>query len=114
MADPATNVRIETGSFGLLAKGVHRDARLESGCKGPAHFAVQLQEFAGVGPFNAWDRAGTAQGTLPGCTKQATFFAVAAAIVITIEILAFRTGWSFHIFNVPQACGTFPIYTRVM
>jgi hypothetical protein len=38
---------------------------------------------------------------------------IAAAIIVTKEIFTFRTGRSFHIFNVPQVCGMFYIYTRV-
>jgi hypothetical protein len=113
MTYPTTDVRIEAGPFGFFAKGCHPDTRLKSRGNWPAYLAAQAHKLAGVGPVNGWDRAGSAQGRLPGGAKQAAFFMVAAAIVVAKEIFTFRTGWGFHIFNAPQACGTFYLYTRV-
>ena len=113
MANPTTDVRVEAGALGFFTKSRHLDARLKTGCKRPAYSRAQVHKFAGIGPVNGWDRAGAAQAGLPGCTDQATFLVIAAAIIVTKEIFTFRTGRSFHIFNVPQVCGMFYIYTRV-
>jgi hypothetical protein len=115
MAFPTTDVWIETGPFRLTAKSRHLDAPLEGRGNGAGHFTPQAHEFAGVSSVDGWDRAGTAQASPPGGFKQATFFTVAAAIIVAKEIFTFRTGRGLHLFfNSPQISRTFPFYTRVM
>jgi hypothetical protein len=113
MTFPTANVRIEAGPFRLFTISRHPHTLLKSRCKGTGHLPAQAHKFAGVGPVNGRYRAGTAQAAPPGWTKQAAFFTVATAIVVAIKIFTFGTGWSFHMFNVPQVCGTFYRYTRV-
>jgi hypothetical protein len=113
MAFPTTDVRVESGAMGLFAKSRHLDPLLESRRKRPGYLGAQTHEFTGIGPLNGWDRACPAEDGLPGCTQQAAFFVVAPAVIVPIEVFAFRTGWCFHMFNVPQVCGTFCfLYTR--
>jgi hypothetical protein len=107
MAFPTTYVWIKSGPFRFFTISHHLDSPLKSRRKGAYHLTAQAHEFAGVGPVYGWYRAGTAQGTYPGCTEQAAFFMVATAIIVAIEIFTFGTGWGFHKFNVPQVCRTF-------
>jgi hypothetical protein len=113
MTYSTTNVWIKSGSFRLFTISHHPDTALKSCRKGAYHLASQAHEFASVGPIYGWYRAGAAQGTQPGCTKQAAFFMVATAIVVSIEVFTFRTGWGFHMFNLGLICGMGLFYTRV-
>ena len=96
MAFPAANVWIEAGPFRFFAKSRHPDTPLESRPNWAGHFRAQAHKFAGVGPVYGWDRAGGAQGSPPGSTEQAAFFAVAAAVIVAIKILALRSSRRFH------------------
>ena len=101
MANPTTDMRVETRALGLFTISRHPDARLKTGGNWPDHLGAQVHKLAGIRPIDGWDRAGAAEGRFPGWTDQPAFFMVTAAIIITIEILTFRTGRSFHIFNFP-------------
>jgi hypothetical protein len=96
MANPATDVRVEAGTFGLFAKSRHLDARLKTGAERAGYLSAQAHEFAGIRPVDRGNRAGATQSRLPGCANQAAFLMVAAAIIIAKEIFTFRTGRSFH------------------
>jgi hypothetical protein len=109
MAFPTTDVWIETRPFRLSAKCRYLDAPLEGGGKGTGHFPPQAHEFASIGAFNGWNRAGITQASPPGRLKQMAFFTVAAAVIVAKEIFTFRTGRGFHLFfNSPQISRTFP------
>lgn len=114
MAFPTTDVWIKSGPFRLFAIRSYLDSPLKGRRKGTGHLTAQVHELADVGSLNGGCRAGTAQGAHPRRPEQAAFFMVATTIVVTIEIFTFRAGWSLHMFNVPQVCGTFSFYTRVM
>ena len=105
MAFPTTDVRVETGMPGLFTKDFHLDTTLKQGCPMMGDHAVQLHEFAGIRPANGWNRAGPAQVTAPGGAEQAALLMVAAPVVVSVEILAFRSSRCSHfpMIELPQS-----------
>ena len=85
MANPTTDMRVESGALGLFAISRYLDTRLKTGRNGPAHFGAQAHKFAGIRPVNGRHRAGAAQGGLPGSADQAALFMVADAAYLFPE-----------------------------
>ena len=116
MAFPATDMRIKSGTFRLIAKCCHLYAALKSSHQGAVDPATQLHKFTGVGSVNGRNRTGAAQVTSPDSTEKPALFMVAASIVIAIKVFAFRASRSLHLLNneIPQSlsAGRFG-YTRV-
>jgi hypothetical protein len=104
MTFPTANVRVKTGPLSLFAKSCNLDPALESGSQRTGHLTAQLHEFARIRPADTRDWTGTAQVTRPGSTQQATFLMVTTAVIVAVEVLAFRSSWRFHftISKLPQ------------
>jgi hypothetical protein len=116
MAFPATDMRIKSGTFSLVAKCCHLYTALKPSHQGTFDFTTQLHKFAGVCTVNGRNRTGAAQVASPGRTEQPALFMVAAPIVIAIKVFTFRTSRSLHFASneIPQdlSAGGFG-YTRV-
>jgi hypothetical protein len=108
MAFAAADMRFGNLGVGFLAVCRNLNAALKQGGYGPVDSRLQLQMLARIRTQDPWHRAGGAQVARPISAlglDQPAFFDVSAAVIISIEMDAIRTGGGLHGFGAGPVFG---------